>query len=150
MAEQDETMTRITDVIALLHTGERERARDAFTAIWQELGPDGDPLCRCTLAHFMADAQEKPEDELLWDLRALEAGESMTAERVAAHHASMTLESFFPSLHLNLAADYQKLGDAAAARAHLAKARARVDALPDTELGNLTRGAIDRLANQLV
>ncbi|MGW3068526.1 hypothetical protein ACWDA8_34880, partial [Streptomyces sp. NPDC001130] len=29
------------------------------------------PLHRCTLAHYLADTHDDPEDELAWDLRAL-------------------------------------------------------------------------------
>jgi hypothetical protein len=53
----------------LLHGGDREEARSRFTALWDEIGDEGDPLHHCTLAHFMADAQDDPEEELVWDLR---------------------------------------------------------------------------------
>ncbi|MDX6313811.1 MAG: hypothetical protein QOF44_3275, partial [Streptomyces sp.] len=63
----DEVMTRIGQVVMLLHGGDREEARNRFLALWEEIGEDGDPLHRCTLAHYMADTQDDPEEELVWD-----------------------------------------------------------------------------------
>ncbi len=70
-------MTRIGQAVMLLHAGDREEARNRLGALWAELGSDGDPLHRCTLAHYMADAQDDPGDELAWDLRALTAAEAV-------------------------------------------------------------------------
>lgn len=86
MTEQQETspdvvMTRIGQAVMLLHGGDREEARNRFGAIWAEIGVDGDGLERCTLAHYMADTQDDPGDELAWDLRALTAAQSLTREQ---------------------------------------------------------------------
>ena len=84
MAEQQEQaapdamMTRIGQVVMLHHGGDREEARGRFLDLWAEIGEDGDPLHRCTLAHYMADTQDDPSDELAWDLRALSAAEELT------------------------------------------------------------------------
>ena len=75
--------------------------------------PDGDALHRCMIAHYMADMQADPRQELLWDRRALEAAGSLTGAGAKEYH---------PSLHLNLAEGYRKLGDWDAAREHLAQA----------------------------
>lgn len=73
----------------------------------------------------------------------------MTDERAKQHHASLALRGFYPSLHLNLAADFHKLGDTARARAQLTEAQQRLDALHDDDYGRGVRSAVDRLANQL-
>ncbi|MDX5572116.1 hypothetical protein PV779_15945, partial [Streptomyces sp. ID01-9D] len=78
-ASGDAVMTRIGQAIMLLHGGDREEARNRFGALWSELGADGDALHRCTLAHYMADTQDDPGDELAWDLRALTAAEGLRA-----------------------------------------------------------------------
>lgn len=78
-ASDDAVMTRIGQAIMLLHGGDREEARNRFGALWSELGADGDALHRCTLAHYMADTQDDPGDELAWDLRALTAAEGLRA-----------------------------------------------------------------------
>ncbi|MGW4256131.1 hypothetical protein ACWEK7_32380, partial [Streptomyces californicus] len=74
---EDAVMTRIGQAVMLLHAGDREEACNRLGALWAELGSDGAPLHRCTLAHYMADAQDDPGDELAWDLRALTAAEAV-------------------------------------------------------------------------
>ncbi|MET8503048.1 hypothetical protein ABZV60_00150 [Streptomyces sp. NPDC004787] len=145
----DAVMTRIGQAIMLLHGGDREEARNRLGAIWDQLGPDGDPLHRCTLAHYMADAQDDPDVELAWDLRALTAAESLDEDRLARHDSSVALRALAPSLHLNLAADYVKLARPDAARVHLDRARSAAEALDDDGYGNGVRAAIERLALRL-
>ncbi|MGW7369861.1 hypothetical protein ACWGI8_42165 [Streptomyces sp. NPDC054841] len=142
-------MTRIGQAIMLLHGGDREEARNRFGELWALLGEDGDPLHRCTLAHYMADTQDDAGDELAWDLRALAAAEGLTDERLAQHHSAAAVRGIYPSLHLNLAADYLKLHRPEAARVHLDRARAASDALGDDGYGDGVRAAIDRLGRRL-
>ncbi|MNX21828.1 hypothetical protein D3C86_517940 [compost metagenome] len=142
-------MVRISGGIARYHQGERQEARRLFAQIWDEIAPNGDPFHRCTLAHFMADLQEDPHDELAWDLRALEAADSLTDDRVKEHHAAMELRSFYPSLHLNLAEDYRKLGDRERASEHLSRAQESVEPLPDEGFANFIRMGIARLRERL-
>ncbi|GAA3814757.1 hypothetical protein ACFS5L_35860 [Streptomyces phyllanthi] len=155
MAEQreqaapDAMMTRIGQAVMLHHAGDRDEARDRFLNLWAEIGEDGDALHRCTLAHYMADTQDDPADELAWDLRALSAAEELTDGRVAEHHHSLAVRAFYPSLHLNLAADYVKLGRNEAARSQLGLAREAVGALGDDSYGDGIRAAMDRLELQL-
>ncbi|MFF8289149.1 hypothetical protein ACF068_08005 [Streptomyces sp. NPDC016309] len=127
----------------LLHGGDREEARNRFGALWRRLGPDGDPVQRCTLAHCMADAQDDPYDELAWDLRALTAAEEATGEPRAE------LRALYPSLHLDLAADYAGLRRPEVARIHLDRARAASVTLADDGYGDAVRAAIARLARRL-
>ncbi|WP_329390664.1 hypothetical protein [Streptomyces sp. NBC_01716] len=142
---EDPVLTRIGQAVILLHGGDREEARNRFGELWTEIGESGDPLHRCTLAHYMADTQDDPGDELAWDLRALTA-----AEGPALFRASPAMRAFYPSLHLNLAADYVKLQRPDAARLHLSRARAAVNALGDDGYGNGVRTAIGRLERQLL
>ncbi|MET7517802.1 hypothetical protein ABZS88_30810 [Streptomyces sp. NPDC005480] len=148
-AADDAMMARIGQVIMLHHAGDREEARDRYLGLWAEIGEDGDPLHRCTLAHYMADAQDDPDDELAWDLRALTAAEGLTEARLALHEESLAVRALYPSLHLNLAADYVKLGRPKAARSHLTKARAVVGALGDDGYGDGVRAAIARLEQRV-
>lgn len=82
-AADDAVLTRIAQVVMLHRGGDREEARSRFLRLWAEIGEDGDPLHRCTLAHFMAGTQDDPLDELTWDLRALAAAEELAGERPA-------------------------------------------------------------------
>ncbi|MFF1925676.1 hypothetical protein ACFVW8_34515 [Streptomyces sp. NPDC058221] len=152
-ASPDVVMTRIGQTIMLLHGGDREEARNRFGLLWAEIGEDGDALHRCTLAHYMADTQDDPGDELAWDLRALTAARALTEERVAEHRDALAVRAFYPSLHLSLAADYMKLQRPAAARIHLDRARdasgVLADGGADDGYGDGVRAAIGRLERRL-
>ncbi|MFF7560808.1 hypothetical protein ACFZB4_12595 [Streptomyces pseudovenezuelae] len=145
----DAVMTRIGQVVMLCHAGDREEARHRFLELWAEIGEDGDPLHRCTLAHYMADAQDDPCDELAWDLRALTAAEELTDDRLARHASALAVRALYPSLHLNLAADYVRLARSDAARTHLRRARRAADALGEDSYSDGVRAAISRLELRL-
>ncbi len=118
----DALLTRIGQVVMLHHAGDREEARHRFLGLWAEIGEHGDPLHRCTLARYLADTQDDPEDELAWDLRALTAAEE--AGGTWSQEGAPAVRALYPSLHVDLAADYARLGRPDAARAHLDRARA--------------------------
>ncbi|MEU2427256.1 hypothetical protein ABZ619_40710 [Streptomyces sp. NPDC007851] len=182
----DAVLTRIGQIVMLHHAGDREEARGRLLDLWAEIGEHGDPLHRCTLAHYLADTQDDPADELAWDLRALSAADEAdeargasgacgteAAGRAGAAGAAREADGvgegrgaeergggekggplsgvrgFYPSLHLNLAADYVKLGRTEAARTHLRRARGAATALGDDGYGNGVRAAISRLALRL-
>lgn len=147
--EPDPIMTRIGQIVMLLHGGDREEARTRFGALWEEVGERGDPLHRCTLAHYMADTQDDPEDELAWDLRALRAADALTA-RDPGPGGSGRVRGFYPSLHLNLAASYTRVDEARLARSHLALARKACDALGDDAYGDGVRAAVGRMELRLL
>ncbi|MCQ4084878.1 hypothetical protein NGB36_31010 [Streptomyces sp. RB6PN25] len=141
--------TRIGQAVMLLHGGDREEARHRFAALWEELGDDGSPLHRCTLAHFMADAQDDPEEELAWDLKALRAADAGGDATVKWGDSVLSLRGFYPSLHLSLAGAYVKLGEFGLARGCLAKARKASHALGDDAYGDGVRAAIGRMELRL-
>ncbi|MER5494027.1 hypothetical protein [Streptomyces sp. NPDC002490] len=147
--EHEETLTRIGQAVMLHHGGDREEARDRFLALWGELTEDGDPLHRCTLAHYLADTQEDPEAELAWDLRALSAADELAVDAVPPRGPASAARALYPTLHLNLAADYAKLGRRDAARSHLLLSRGALDALTADARGEAVRAAITRLWRQL-
>ncbi|MFC7550007.1 hypothetical protein [Plantactinospora sp. GCM10030261] len=146
----DPTLLRIGEAVQLSHRGERETARLQFAQIWAEIGGDqGDPLQRCTLAHAMADVQDDPRQELLWDQRALAAADLITDERVAQAGVPLSVAGLYPSLHLNLSECYRKLGDIDRARDHLQQARATIGALGDDAYGTLIRDGLEQVADRL-
>lgn len=143
-------MARIAQGIGMRERGERAEAATLFAALWDEIGADrGDPLHRCAVAHSMADAQPDVHDELRWDLRALEAADALTDERVASGGIAGPAAGFYPSLHLNLADCYRRLGDVRRAREHLQNGRATVELLGNDGYGRMIRGGLDRVADQL-
>ncbi|MFJ9032877.1 hypothetical protein ACIRQP_30985 [Streptomyces sp. NPDC102274] len=177
-ASEDAFITRIGQAVMLLHGGDREEARNRFGELWTELGEAGDAFHRCALAHYLADTQDDPGDELAWDLRALTAadglgesaadggaaevrgdddrgddggagGDRLAEARESVPGTSSVVRAFYPSLHLNLAADYLKLQRPEAARLHLDRARDAADALGDGGDVNGVRAGIDRLERLL-
>ncbi|MEV5430756.1 hypothetical protein [Streptomyces sp. NPDC052701] len=148
-AAPDAVPTRIGQVVMLHHAGDREEARRRLLDLWAEIGEHGDPLHRCTLAHYLADTQDDPADELAWDLRALTAAQEAAGELPAGHGDALAARVLYPSLHLNLAADYVKLGQREAARTHLRWARGAAHALADDTYGDRVRAAIRTLESRL-
>ena len=147
----DPALARIGEAVALNHgRGQPVAARDLFARLWDEIGGErGDPLHVCVLAHSMADVQDDVEQELLWDLRALEAAGRLTDARLAQAGVPQSVAGLSPSLHLNLADCYRRLGDPGRAREHLDRARADLGALGDDDYGRLIRDGLARLAQQL-
>lgn len=147
----DPTLVRIGQGVELHHgRGRRAEARDLFARIWEEIGGQrGDPLHVCVLAHAMADVQDDVREELLWDQRALTAAGQLTDAGVARAGVLLPVAGLYPSLHLNLAECYRKLGDLGQAREHLRRARAGIGVLGDDQYAQLIKGGLDRLTRLL-
>ncbi|WP_432536204.1 hypothetical protein [Kineococcus arenarius] len=145
----DAVMARIGQGIEMTQRGERERARNLFTEVWAEVGPDGDAMHRCALAHSMADTHDDPQEELRWDLEALRAADSLSDERAAAAGITSPVAAFYPSLHLNLGEVHRKLGDLDAARHHLDLGRRAITALPDNGYGRMINAGLDALGQRI-
>jgi hypothetical protein len=145
----DDVMAAITRAQQAALSGERDEARQAFAAIWQQVGPEGDPLHRVTVAHYMADLQDDPSGELDWDLRALAAADSLTDERAQAYHSTLAVRGFYASLHLNVGSAYEKLGRVEDSRRHLTLAEQATPDLPAGGYGDLVRSGIDALRHRL-
>ncbi len=86
----------------------------------------------------------------MWDLRALAAADEVTNKRAQRYDSSLSVAGFYPSLHLNLADVYRRLGEHEKAREHIGRAQAAVDALTDDGYGRMIRQGIARTAAQLV
>jgi hypothetical protein len=136
-------MKEIADAVAMLHRGDKPAARARLLALWDEHAAKG-RLQMCVAAHFLADTEATPTDELEWDLRALEAA---TGSREAEDREPLSpdLASFLPSLHGSVGNGYRRLGDQERARLHVGFATARIDALADDAYGQQVRGVLRRL-----
>jgi hypothetical protein len=163
MTEQQETapdgmVVRIGQAVMLHRAGDREEARNRLALLWAETTGDGDLFHRCTIAHYMADTQDDPGAELEWDRRALAAADALTgdvpagcapaAEAAWGEH-TVAVRALYPSLYLNLAADHRKLGDTAAARRELRRARGASGELADDAYGAGIKAAMVRLEQEL-
>lgn len=142
-------MTRIGEGIALRQQGDAPAARALFEQVWADLSPDGDALHRCALAHSMADVQDDPQDELRWDLRALDAAQELTDERVGDATAATSARAFLPSLHLNLADVYLRLDRHDAAGEHVTSATAALEALPRDGYREMIEQGLARVRDEL-
>ncbi len=91
MTTPDPTMAAITDAVTAGRSGDTAAARLSLESLWDEIGPDGDALHRCTLAHFLADLYDDAATSLVWDARALEAADSLDDTRVQQEHASLQI-----------------------------------------------------------
>ncbi len=148
MTQPDAMMTRIAEASGLGQRGERAQARDLLGQLWEQIGAGGSPLHRCALAHSMADVQDDPAHELVWDQRALAAADEATdAEAVALGMPG--LAGTYPSLHLNLGDVHLRLGDRGAARRHLLAGLAALDGLADDGYGAMVRRGLRGLQQRL-
>ncbi|MFI6517862.1 hypothetical protein ACIBF1_20055 [Spirillospora sp. NPDC050679] len=145
----DTTMEAIGRAVAEAQAGGIDSARRELLALWSTIGVTGDPLHRCTLAHHLADLYEDPAQALAWDVRALDAAHAVTEQRVQQHHAGLHIAGFFPSLHLNLADDYRRLGSFDAAGEHITAAKEHAPDLPQDAYGTLLRTALDEVAEAI-
>ena len=126
-----EHLEKITAAVELGRSGDRATARTDLTRLW-DLTDDGQS--RCVIAHFLADLQDETEDELTWDLRALE----LVAD-----------DGWLPSLHLSLADDYRRLEQWDKAEQHLALGQKYVTLLQDDAYGDVVRDGLQHITDAL-
>ncbi|MGV9312337.1 hypothetical protein ACWDR0_09070 [Streptomyces sp. NPDC003691] len=145
-AAPDPTMEAIGHAVAEGQAGNSASARRKLLALWSAIGVTGDPLHRCSLAHYLADLYEDPAQALAWNIRALDAAGAVTEQRVQEHHAGLQISGFLPSLHLNLADDYRRLGSFEAATEHIDAAGTHAAGLPQDPYSDLVRRAVQEVA----
>lgn len=143
--EPNEVMAAIGRGIELGQAGDRAGARQVFAELWDRLGPDGDALQRCGLAHSMADVQDDAREELEWDLRALAAALEVEDGSLEGAGMAGSAQGLLPSCHLNLADVHRRLGQGDEAREHVALGRAALEALPDDGYRAMIAEALDRV-----
>ncbi|GAA2558158.1 hypothetical protein [Streptomyces levis] len=148
-ASHDPTMEAIGQAVVEGRTGDILSARHKLLNLWSEIGVTGDPLHRCSLAHYLADLYEDPAQALAWDVRALDAADAVTERRAQEHHASLHIAGFYPSLHLNLADNYRRLGSFNAATEHINAAQEHAPSLPQDAYGASLRTALDEVAEAI-
>jgi hypothetical protein len=83
------------------------RIDEARTLFWQAWEAARDDYEACIAAHYVARHQKSPQEALRWNLEALTRAEAVGDERV---------QSFYPSLYVNLGHSYEMCGDQAEAR----------------------------------
>jgi hypothetical protein len=140
-SETDSVFAQIQAGIRLREAGRPADARVVLSALWPQVDAADDPFARCFLAHSLADVQDDPREELRWDLVAFEAGAAVTEERAGERGVPGGRRGLFPSLHLNLAESYVRVGDAHQARQHYAAGLEFVPYLGQDAYGDSIREA---------
>lgn len=148
-ASPDPTMEAIGQAVIEGRSGDTVSARQKLLQLWSVIGVTGDPLHRCSLAHYLADLYEDPAQALAWDIRALDAADAVTDQRVQEHHASLHIAGFYPSLHLNLADNYRRLGSFDAATEHINAAKEHAPNLPPDAYGAFLHTALDEVTEAI-
>lgn len=141
-------LAQVGEAIALTPR-DRAGARSLLAELWTSVGEAGDALHRCAIAHAMADVQDMPADELVWDLRALATAAELDDARLEAAGMAAIVADMMPSLHLNLADVYRRLGDPRRAREHADLAHAALGKLVGSGSATMIRDALDRVTAQL-
>lgn len=140
LSVDDPVMAEIAQVQQLALRGERSRAADAYAQLWEQV-VGGRPLYRITVAHYLADLQDDPGDELKWDVLALDAA----AEVDEGHQDAVAVAPLRASLHVNAAAAMAKLGRSSDARRQLLAAEHNEQFLPSGGYGRLVRSQMRSL-----
>ena len=149
MNQQDQTLEEIRGAFRIYCRGERAEGRRLLQEIWDKLGADGDIFHRSVAAHYLADTQQDPHGELKWDLQALEVADSLDPERAKTYPQAAAVQAFYPSLHLNLADDYRKLGDFDNARRHADRGTELSGSLGLDAYGQSVRAGLVRVDSQI-
>ncbi len=139
---------QVLEAVQLALSGQVDAARVCFDQLWLSTSPL-DLFHRCVLAHYMADLQTDPDKELWWDIQALEAARAAAPESFDDRIPGVSHRAFLPSLHLNLAASHERLGQLDEARQHAQLASRTLDALQPSPLSDMTRAAIERICKKL-
>ena len=112
-----------------LQATDRSAALAHLMTMWEGLSAD-DKAGRCIVAHYIADLQDNVDDELRWDETALDASTAVTGADLQKLHPTLTVAGFVPSLQLNVADCYRRVGRFADAQRALALSMANNDSLP--------------------
>jgi hypothetical protein len=133
--------TTIREGMRLREQGHSPEAKALMETLVPAVEAGDDAYLKIFLAHSLADVQESVEDELAWDLKALALMDELTDELALDRGNPGGRTALLPSLHLNLAVCYQRLGDRDNARRHYELGEAHLDALTDDTYGDSIRAA---------
>jgi len=105
-------------------------AHRLFQQAWDMASNDFEAF---TAAHYLARNQKDPNDNLKWNLEALNLANKIPNKSIMA----------LPSLYLNVAKSYEDLGDFVKAKAYYEQGAESAKALPDISYGDMIRSGIN-------
>lgn len=117
--------------------GNSEAARRLFEQAWSEATDD---YQACIAAHYLARQQESDDETFHWNQEALRRAEAANDERV---------ESFYPSLYLNMWKSHEEAGDLEEARRYYELAAERLGEVPEGEYGDVVREGVARALKRI-
>jgi len=112
--------------------GRFDEARALFTQAWEMAKNDYEA---CVAAHFLARQQDTSKDTLQWNQEALKRAEAVGDESV---------QSFYPSLYLNLGHSHEVLGNQAEAKRYYELAAEQITDLPAGRYSDVIKDGIAR------
>jgi hypothetical protein len=130
--------------IAVAQTRPRGEAARSLTALWGELDEHA-LIARLAVAHGMADLQDDPHGEMMWDLRALAVADRITDADLDHAGIAFPTRALYPSLHLNAGEACRKVGDLGGARIHARQGREALKALGEDPYGGMLSDGLSRL-----
>ncbi|MFD4153460.1 hypothetical protein ACFWR4_12000 [Streptomyces hydrogenans] len=142
-------MEAIGQAVAEGRTGDIASVHRRLLDLWSAIGVSGDPLHSCFRAHYRTDLYEDSAQALTWYVRALDAADAVTDHHVRENQAGLRIACFHPSLYLDLADDYHRLGSFEAATEHIDAAREHAPELPRNPYGDLVRGTVQEVAEAI-
>jgi hypothetical protein len=134
----------ILEAIGDAQTGDRVAGRQRLLTCWEQTQP-AQHAYRCVLAHYLADVQTSFDQEVSWDMTALEEYAYLGGDDLAAVGIPEAA-GLAPSLHLNLGDGYLRQGRLAEASQQVRAGLASVDVLADDGYGRMVRDGLARLA----
>lgn len=141
-------ITRIKDAFRLYCRSEVEEGRRLLLELWDELGPEN-AYHRSLTAHYLADTEQDLDEELKWDLLALEAAQTFADRPIETTPYAAGAQAFLPSLHLNLADDYRRMGDFERARHHAEEGAVACHVLGLDAYSQTVRAGLVRVETQI-
>ena len=117
--------------IAAETSGDFTTARELYESAWSARA---DAYDASIAAHFLARVQTDLRERHRWNAEALRAANEAGDERV---------ETFYPSLHLNMGRSCEDIGDLSGARHHYRAARDCLKTLPATPYSAVVRRGIE-------
>ena len=110
--------------------GRHEDARKLFEQAWDARKNDYDA---CVAAHYLARHQDNPQAVLEWNRESLNRANALNDDSV---------QSFYPSLYLNLGHSYETLGNRVEARRCYEMAAEKLNDVPDGAYKDIVRNGI--------
>ncbi len=110
--------------------GKSEDARKLFEQAWSARQDDYDA---CVAAHYLARHQDNPQAAFEWNRESLNRANLLNDDRI---------QSFYPSLYLNMGHSYETLGNRDEARRYYEMAADKLNDVPDGAYKDIVRNGI--------